>query len=314
MQVEKLDALFFDSAAARRGVSGDAIGKALAPIEYVPPSSNAVAAFRHKREAKEARHAARHAAHQAWLAEQARPPPVDEGVFAHVTPQELRAAHKIFAKKFHTRFGNVRRGFRLLDADHSGFLTRAEFRNLDDIFNLDVPRRVMDALIKLADYDNTGKIGFAEFARLMTADEVLNLKDTLSADPSAINEFGGDFPHGDIRQAMLPQVPKLRSGVKPMEIRAAQNHLMKAIAHKYESPQEAFEELDKDGEGSLSRHEIMGFLIHLNTGHAMREAVLQNLVDFVDTDHDGRIHYKEFIGVLQKENILNAGVKPGYLF
>jgi Ca2+-binding EF-hand superfamily protein len=208
----------------------------------------------------------------------------------------------------------VRRGFRLLDADHSGFLTRAEFRNLDDMFNLDVEKRVMDALIKLADYDNTGKICFAEFSRLITADDVLHLKDTLCADPEAAHDFGGDHPQGDIRASLLPRVPQLRPGVKPMEVRAAQKHLMKAIAHKYESPREAFEDIDKDGEGTLSRYELMGMMMHLNTGQAMREVVLHNLIDFCDMDSDGSVNYDEFIQVLEKENILNAGTRPGYLF
>jgi hypothetical protein len=49
-------------------------------------------------------------------------------------------------------------------------------RRLNAMFNLAVPEKVMDKLIDLADYDGDGQINFAEFARLVTADDITNLK------------------------------------------------------------------------------------------------------------------------------------------
>ena len=49
------------------------------------------------------------------------------------------------------------------------------------MFNLSVPDDVMEKLIDLADYDGDGVINFAEFARIFTAEVVLNMKKTTQA-------------------------------------------------------------------------------------------------------------------------------------
>jgi len=231
------------------------------------------------------------------------------GAFAGVDKIELVKAHRLFVKKFHERFGNVRRGFRMLDADNSGYLTRAEFRSMDDLFNLTISRNVMDCLIKLCDYDNSGVIKFAEFARVITAEDILNLKDTLVADPNMDHEFGSDFPKGNPREPTV-KVPKVRQGVQPSEIRNAQKFLVRRLDAMYENPREAFEEIDKDGSNKLSRAELIGLMVKLNTGSAMREVVLQNLCDFVDVDMDGSIDYDEFMRVLESQDILSTNKRP----
>ena len=53
------------------------------------------------------------------------------------------------------------------------------------MFNLAVPDDVLQGIMKLADFDGDGSVNFAEFARIMTADDILNLKQTLTADVTA---------------------------------------------------------------------------------------------------------------------------------
>ena len=48
-------------------------------------------------------------------------------------------------------------------------------------FNLGVPPEVQSALISLADFDGDGQINYAEFARIMTADDIGSMKNTLAA-------------------------------------------------------------------------------------------------------------------------------------
>lgn len=312
-----LNSVFAGSGAygGKQLVSIDALMRKITAPVYVPPESAAVAAYRQKREAyeeklrAEAERAAKKAERMARDLRGHKNPAHDDP-FAAVSKEELSRAHRAFAKHFFRRFGTIRRGFRLLDADNTGVLTRAEFRNLDDLFNLDgqFDKRVMDCLIKLADYDNSGVIKFAEFARLISAEDILNLKDTLTADPNAHHEFGGDYPKGDPRAPKI-RVPTLREGVKPMEIRHAQKLLVSRLDKHYETPQEAFEDFDKDGSGKISRPELIGLCIKLVQG-AHREVVLQNMIDFADIDVDGSISYQEFLRILEAEDILSAKSKP----
>lgn len=51
--------------------------------------------------------------------------------------------------------------------------------------------RVLDQLVDLADYDKDGLINYAEFARLITAEDVVNMKDSLSGETSATRKPSG---------------------------------------------------------------------------------------------------------------------------
>ena len=86
---------------------------------------------------------------------------------------------KIMQEKMTTRFSELRRAFRTLDEDASGSLDREEFKQVLVMFNLGIPDRVMNKLIDLADFDGDGSINYAEFARIFTAENINNLKQTL---------------------------------------------------------------------------------------------------------------------------------------
>jgi len=90
--------------------------------------------------------------------------------------------HKLLRSKMATRFSTLRRVFRKIDADASGQCDRGELKYmLNAMFNLRVPDAVMERMIDLADHDGDGNIRFDEFARVFTADDIFNMKNTLSA-------------------------------------------------------------------------------------------------------------------------------------
>ena len=100
--------------------------------------------------------------------------------------EDTRKYHKVLKRSLETRFGELRRAFRLIDEDNSGDCDREELKGmLNAMFNLNIPDNVMDRIIDLADMDGDGSINFAEFARVATEDDVLNMKQTLQADVSS---------------------------------------------------------------------------------------------------------------------------------
>jgi len=56
-----------------------------------------------------------------------------------------------------------------------------ELKQLAMELNLVIEDAVLEGIIALADHDGGGDISYAEFARVLTADDVMKMKDTLRA-------------------------------------------------------------------------------------------------------------------------------------
>ena len=73
----------------------------------------------------------------------------------------------VITGKLRDRFKQMRRGFRALDEDKSGKLSRKEFHRMLRYFNLEhVPDGVFDRLLEYTDKDHSGSVDFDEFARM----------------------------------------------------------------------------------------------------------------------------------------------------
>ena len=71
--------------------------------------------------------------------------------------------------------------FKFIDADRTGHLERGEVKRLLLEFDVpDIKESAIEALIDFADFDGDGLINYAEFARVLTANDVMHMKDTLA--------------------------------------------------------------------------------------------------------------------------------------
>jgi len=247
---------------------------------------------------------------------------------ANVRDQDVQHYHKILKRALETRFAEIRRAFRLIDEDNSGECSREELKYmLQAMFNLSIPEPILDRIIDLADYDGDGQINFAEFARLATEDDVLNMKNTLTADVSG---FGTKDPQAVIRQIEINKQklaahrraaaqggyqdggyhPKLRAtGPGLDELRRAHKTLKKAITARYPDFKAAFKSIDKDGSGTLRRAELRRFL-H-NMVKTIQDRVITGLIDFCDNDGDARsLSMDEFIKLMQADYLGSGGFDP----
>ena len=101
---------------------------------------------------------------------------------AEADPEEVAYWFGMIQNKMKDKFAEVRRAFRSLDADASGQLDMNEFKAMLIMFNLGtVPDIVINAIYKMTDFDGSGTISYAEFARLVTTEDVNNMKNTISA-------------------------------------------------------------------------------------------------------------------------------------
>ena len=122
---------------------------------------------------------------------------------------EVAAAHQTLKQLMETRFKQVRRCFRLIDEDKSGYCSRAELKYmLNAMFNLHISSAVLDKLIDLIDFNADDHISFAEFCRVFTSDDIHNMKKTLNAS-GKINVDEMEFDE----EYMGPLAPQMRDEI-----------------------------------------------------------------------------------------------------
>lgn len=250
----------------------------------------------------------------------------ESGFKAVARDDEVRHYHKLLKRAIETRFAEMRRAFRLIDEDNSGEADREEMKTmLNAMFTLNIPEHILDRLIDLADYDGDGKINFAEFCRLATEDDVLNMKKTLQADV-------GNWGRVDVAEKLLEidkqkvaeqrraaavggyedggYHPKLRrTGPGLDELRRAHRTIKKAVLMRYSDYGKAFSSIDNDGSGTLRRAELRRFLTSICK--TVGDRVITGLIDFCDDDGDGKtLSKQEFVKLMSAEYLGAGGFDP----
>jgi len=243
------------------------------------------------------RAAARRAEHSRRAAEASRVSAAGSAVKTSgplITEKELKAAHDKIRNHFATRFTEVRRGFRLLDEDHSGRLSRDELKAVLMMFNLDIKAHLIEKIIDIADADGDGDIDYAEFAKIMTAEDIL----TLRRGPD-------DKNFTDLKGPAAKRVggPTIRAGVNPKDVQYAQQCLKSELMKKYTRLTDAFKYIDSDRTGHLERDEVKRLLLEFNIPD-IKDAAIETLIDFADYDGDGEINYAEFARVLTADDVM----------
>jgi Ca2+-binding EF-hand superfamily protein len=240
--------------------------------------------------------------------------------------EDTRKYHKVLKRSLETRFGELRRAFRLIDEDNSGDCDREELKGmLNAMFNLNIPDNIMDRIIDLADMDGDGSINFAEFARVATEDDVLNMKQTLQADVSSWGQEDPIAKLQEIDKAKLAAQKRLmqagghqeggfhvklrRTGPSLDSLRRAHKTLKKAIEAKFGTAKEAFKQIDADGSGTLRRSELRRFLQRMVK--TVPDRVISGLIDFCDDDGDSKtLSADEFIRLINAEYLGAGGFDP----
>jgi len=95
-----------------------------------------------------------------------------------VPDKEVQYYHRMLKRRVENRFGALRGAFRMADEDASGTCDREELRGSLNALagSAQVPAEVLDRIIDYADYDGDGDIPYAEFVRVITAPDILNMR------------------------------------------------------------------------------------------------------------------------------------------
>jgi len=209
--------------------------------------------------------------------------------------EEVAYWFAIIQNKMKDRFSEVRKAFRSLDADASGQLDPDEFKRMLEMFNLEkVPDLIISTIYKLTDFDGNGTISYAEFARLLTTDNVNDMKKTVSAlDDSAMaakaaRVMAQGSTNVDKELGYNTKLRKTGPGLAKMRRFHAtlRDILMAEFGEGEKGMKACYKMMDADGSGLVRRAEMRTFMKKFSK--ATPDNVISGIIDYVDTDGDSK--------------------------
>ncbi|KAJ7966913.1 putative Calcium-dependent protein kinase [Quillaja saponaria] len=118
---------------------------------------------------------------------------------------------------------------------------------------------------------------------------------TLEELKSGLSRLGSKLSESEIKQLMDAADVDKNGTIDYIEFVTATMHRHRL--EKEENLYKAFQYFDKDGSGFITRDELRQAM----TGYKMGdEATIDEIIDDVDTDKDGRINYDEFVAMMRK--------------
>jgi|LauGreDrversion4_1035100.scaffolds.fasta_scaffold11967_3 Ca2+-binding EF-hand superfamily protein len=219
-----------------------------------------------------------------------------------VPDDQLRRAHHLVKSRLATQFGELRNAFRKYDTDRSGSISHEEMVAAIQGLELGLPQKAIQRMIDLADYDEDGEVSFAEFARIISADDIIEMKNSLEA--SATTSTAGVVKADGVGKSVKEKPKVIKNGVTDVEVRKAVTLIREKLTDKYLRLDSAFKKIDVDRSGYLSREEMRFCVMSLNLD-SLNKAVIEVVIDLADADGDGQINHYEFVRLLTSQDPLN---------
>jgi Ca2+-binding EF-hand superfamily protein len=205
-----------------------------------------------------------------------------------ISDDQLRMIHKVVKQRLSTQFADIRTAFRTFDKDHSGDISAAECTEALMSLNVGVPRKWIDHLVNVADYDRDGEINYQEFARILTCDDI-----------TAIKKEGAEE-----EGLVVKKTEYYKPGISFKEMREAQARIRDMLAERG-GLTKMFRVIDEDKSGWCSRKEVRQLILNLNLESVIRPAIIEEMIDLMDVDKDDHIEFKEMARVVTADDIFN---------
>lgn len=217
------------------------------------------------------------------------------------------------------------KGMRIMDADGDGQLHPTDVVRALGSFGLSVGRdqEATEAVnqVLMRNIKGNGMVDWRKFVYAFGSDRaVITIVLRKRQDKAALKERTAVLARKRaVEKASAPKGPQLRPGITANDLRAAVGLIKEKMYDKWSNLTGAFRSMDKDSSGYISRGELMEMCISLNlfnTG-VVRQAVVENLIDFIDVENDVAddddagitdIGYKEFARAFTCEDIM--AMKP----
>lgn len=213
-----------------------------------------------------------------------------------VSDEELRKSHTMIKSRLSSQFPELRHAFRSVDKDGSGTISHEEAQQTLMALNLGLPQHVISRIVDLADYDGDGDINFAEFARVLSADDVMQMKDSIQA------SYKGGVVQGRTVGKSIKKAKKMFTDtVSEDDVKSAVLTIREKLLIKYKGLGSAFQAIDEDRSGNLS-HDEFRFLLKMTNLELIHDNVIDAIILLMDNDGSQNINHNEFVTVLSAQN------------
>ncbi|KAH0723455.1 hypothetical protein KY285_006557 [Solanum tuberosum] len=168
---------------------------------------------------------------------------------------------------------------------------------------------VLSRLTQFSAMNKLKKMALMVIAESLSEEEIAGLKEmfkmidtddsghiTLDELKVGLKQFGADLSETEIRDLMKAADVDNSGTIDYGEFIAAMLHVNKAEKEDYLSA--AFSYFDKDGSGYITADELQKAC----EDFGMKDVRLEEIIQEVDQDNDGRIDYSEFVAMMQKGN------------
>jgi len=211
-----------------------------------------------------------------------------------ISDDQLKMVHKIVKQRLATQYSEIRTAFRAFDKDHSGNISAKECTEALLALNVGVPRKWIDHLVNIADYDRDGEINYKEFARILTSEDITKIKKEGAEEEGLVDSERKDWYNEE-------------NGITKKDIFNAQSKIRDMLMERG-GLTKMFRNVDEDKSGWCSRAEMRRLVMNLNLETVIRPKVIEEIINMMDVDKDDHINFKEYARVITAENILDLGV------
>jgi len=195
-----------------------------------------------------------------------------------ISDEQLKMIHKTVKTRLATKFSNVKEIFKSMDMDRSGTISPEECVDGLMTLNVGLPRKFVEHLINVADYNRDGELSYTEFTQLLECDDITKFNPGANMDGLAVKDASADI---------------WKPGIKKSELRNAQAKI-KDMLEERGGITKMFRIIDEDKSGWCSRKELRMLMVHLNLETVVRPPILEELMNLMDVDGDDQIRYNEF--------------------
>ena len=144
-----------------------------------------------------------------------------------------------------------------------------------------------------------------QFARIFTAENVLQMKNTVQAVESnahaaKVRYEASQGGKGKLDKETGENVRLRRTGPGLEKLRKAHKTLRNIILTRYGNMKEAFKDIDADGSGLVRRAELRAWLQRVSK--SIPDGVISGLISYVDSDGDTKtLSKQEFLTMMSEE-------------
>lgn len=234
-----------------------------------------------------------------WTARSQRP---------STAPPKVQSAVATARHQISSRFIEMHQAFQHFDLDNSGKLERPEIARMCASCNIKAPADI-DALMRYCDLNGDDVLDYREFVDAFAQDTVQREKTWYAGNTRQQSEarcFAVTPNHVNPAEGVFGLRAVARFGEPPRPINCAQgisgrlsgstgplvDPVRERVQQRYTWPLKAFQHVDTDGDGSITRREMAHAIAHWNL--PADSAQVSNLMAKCDTNNDGVLSYNEF--------------------